>query len=148
MRRSITAITFGVMTATALSGVAQTPDRGYETGSQPRPAPVDRQGQDYGRGPDMVSRSGDSSQQAEDRVQHLTRQLDLSEDQQTRIKAILQEQRGKHSGRGSRAETRDRISEVLTSEQRARLEEIRAQRKKSRSEGQGSGRAPDSAAQN
>ena len=65
--------------------------------------------------------------QPERMVEHMSRQLDLTEDQQARMKTIFEEQGEKM--RALHEETRQRIDGVLTKEQRVKAEELREERK-------------------
>ncbi|MBU58672.1 MAG: hypothetical protein CL543_07305 [Alcanivorax sp.] len=64
--------------------------------------------------------------QPERMVEHMSRQLDLTDDQRARLETIFEEQGEKM--RDLRDETRQRIDGVLTEEQRAKAEQLREQR--------------------
>lgn len=62
------------------------------------------------------------------RFERMSEQLQLSEQQQTEVQKILEEERQQH--RDLRDKSRERISAVLNDEQRAKLEQLREQRGK------------------
>ncbi|MDZ7735187.1 MAG: hypothetical protein U5P41_02850 [Gammaproteobacteria bacterium] len=66
---------------------------------------------------------GDAQQSPMDRM---AEQLGLTEQQQSEIEAIIEEQQQKQMA--LRQETQEQIDEVLTDDQRAKLEEIQQQR--------------------
>ena len=130
MKKTLTAIAFGVMTATGISALAQTPGPGYGPGFQQDTGPEYQQGQGYGPGPGMQGRRGDPAQHIQRRLERMSQYLELSETQKTQIKAILEEQQAKR--RAMRGEMHDRISAVLNEQQRTKFEQMRAQRGKGR----------------
>ena len=80
------------------------------------------------------------------RVGGALRQLDLTEAQQEKVRAILQEARAKAQaaeGRAEKAEiakaARAKVAEVLTDEQREKLEQMRQQRRETMRQGRGAG---------
>ncbi len=85
-------------------------------GDQARPGREGRKGR---RGPD----AGDRDDMAARRLEHMTEHLDLTPEQQDRIRQILEE-----STPPPRSETRDRIREVLTPEQQEKMEQRQPRR--------------------
>jgi Spy/CpxP family protein refolding chaperone len=129
MNKTITALAIGIMTAASAAVLAQPPGWGYGPGYGQAPATAAQPGPGYGRGPGWGKRS-DPAQRIAGRVDYLTDQLDLSADQKTKITGILEAQRAKRMG--MRSETHDRIAAVLNDEQRAKFDQIRANRGKGR----------------
>ena len=128
MKKILTAIAFGVMTTTGISALAQTAGPGYGPGSQQGADPAFQQGQGYGPGPGMQGGRGDPAQRIQRRLERISEYLALNEKQKTQIRSILEEQ---HAERVSmRAEMHNRISAVLDEQQRAKVEQMRAQRGK------------------
>lgn len=122
MSNTLKAIAFGVMTTAGLSALAQPPGSGQATGLQQEADSQIQPGQGYGPGPGMRGGRRDPAQ----RIERMARYLELSEEQETQIKAILQEQHAKRVG--LREETHKRISAILNEQQRGKLEQMRAQR--------------------
>ena len=133
MKKLFTALAFSVLTATAITAAAQSPDGGQ--GRRMGPCYHHDPGAGYGPGP----QGGQFS--AEDRINHrverLTARLNLSTEQQAQVKTILQEEDTKLAA--SWKETHDRIAAVLNDQQRAQLEQWRAQHGAG---GKGMGRGP------
>jgi len=77
-------------------------------------------------------RGGDSAQRIAQRVEQLDSQLNLNAAQETQIRSILQAQQSQ--GKGSRGVTHERISAVLTEQQKTQFNQMLADR------GQGKGR--------
>jgi Spy/CpxP family protein refolding chaperone len=143
MKKLLTAIAFGVFTTTGVGALAQTTSPGYGPGFQQDAAPAYQQGSEYRRGPGMGGRRGDPAQRIQRRLDRMSEYLGLDETQKGQIRTIMEEQ---HARRMSmRAETHNRISAVLNEDQRAKLEQMRAQRPKGRPDGgwgrRGGGRA-------
>ncbi len=70
--------------------------------------------------------AGAAGQGAESPMDRLAEQLGLSDEQQNKIEAIIQDQREKQMS--LQQETQEQINAVLTEEQRAQLEEMQKQR--------------------
>ena len=144
MNKTIAAIAFGIITATAATAaLAQAPGWGsgpcYRQG-----APVGAQpGTGYGPGR-MMGMRGDPAQRMTRRLDFLTTRLGLSTEQQTRIKSILEEQRATRSA--MRGQTHERIAAVLTSDQRAKFDQMRASFQGGRPGGRGMGYGPGAGA--
>ena len=130
MRKILTAIAFGAMTATGISALAQTPAPGYGPGFQPGVDPSFQQGGGYGPGAGMRGGRGDPAQRIQRRLARMSQYLGLNEAQQAQVKAILEEQQAKRVA--LRKETHTRISAVLNEQQRASFEQMRAKRGKGR----------------
>lgn len=130
MKKILTAIAFGVMTATGVSALAQTPAPGYGPGFQQGADPAFQQGQGYRPGPGMQGGRGDPAQRIQRRLERMSEYLDLNELQKTQVKDILEEQHAKRMS--MRAEMHNRISAVLDEQQRAKFEQMRAQHGKGR----------------
>jgi periplasmic protein CpxP/Spy len=60
------------------------------------------------------------------KIEQLTQELNLTEEQKTQLEAIFKEQRAKH--KALREEGRARMNEVLNDEQMAKMKEIRQRR--------------------
>jgi len=130
MKKILTAIAFGVMTATGINALAQTPTPGYGPGFQQGLDPGLQQGQGYGPRPGMQGGRGDPAQRIQRQLERMSEYLELNETQKTQVKAILEEQHAKRMT--MRAEMHNRIASVLDEQQRARFEQMRAQRAKGR----------------
>ena len=128
MKKTVTALAIGIMTAAGTAALAQPPGWGYGPGYGQAPAAAAQPGPGYGRGPGWGGR-GDPAQRIAGRVDYLTDQLNLSQDQKTKITRILEEQRAKRMG--MRGETHDHIAAVLNDDQRAKFDQMK-----------GSGRGP------
>lgn len=133
MKKILTAIAFGAITATGAGALAQTPGTGYGPGVPQGVDPGFQQGQGYGSG--MRGGRGNPAQRMQRRLQRMTQYLGLSAAQQTQIKAIMEEQQAKRTT--LRTETHERISSVLSEQQQAVFEQMRAQRGKGRPGGWG-----------
>jgi len=129
MKKTIAALAIGIMTAASVAVLAQPPGWGYGPGYGQATATTGQPGPGYGRGPGRGMR-GEPAQRIAGRVDYLADQLNLSADQKSEVTAILEEQRAKRMG--MRGETHDRIAAVLTDEQRAKFDQIRANRGKGR----------------
>ncbi len=138
MNKTIIAITFGAIAIAATAALAQPPCRGNGPGFQQTDANAFQPGPGFGRGPGRMR--GDPAQRIDYRVSFLTTKLDLNEEQQTQIKAALEEQ---HAKRVSlREETHNRISAVLNQEQQTKFEQLRSSMGKGRRGGAGMGNGP------
>ena len=113
MNKTVIALVIGISTLVVTPAFAQPPGSEFGAG--------------YGRGP-MGGQGGDLSELIARRLDHLDRQLNLSEEQRTRIEGILEEQMAR--GKGARGETRERIAAVLTDQQRDQFEQMRPPRGK------------------
>jgi hypothetical protein len=133
MKKLFTAIAFSVLTATAITAAAQSPDCGVGRGL----SPCYQQGPGAGYGPGRQGGQVSVEDRIDRRVGRLTARLNLSNEQQAQVRTILQEQAGK--GAASWEETHNRIAGVLNDEQRAQFEQWRAQRGGG---GRGMGRGP------
>lgn len=76
--------------------------------------------------PALAFAGGAGSPGGQSPMDRMAEQLGLSEDQQSEIESIIQEQREKQMQ--LQQKTQQRIDEVLTDDQRAKLEEIQQQR--------------------
>ena len=123
MRTTIAAIAIGVMTAASAVALAQAPGWGYGPGYAQNPASAAQPCPGYGPGA-MRGMRGDPAQRIAGRVDFLTGRLSLSEEQKTGIQGILEEQYAKRMG--IRGETHDRIAAVLSAEQKAKFDQMRA----------------------
>jgi Spy/CpxP family protein refolding chaperone len=130
MKNILTAIALGIMTATGVSALAQTAAPGYGPGLQQGADPAIQQGQGYGRGPGMRGGRGNPAQRIQRRLERMSEYLELNESQKTQVKDILEEQHAKRMS--MRAETHSQISAVLDEQQRAKFDQMRAQRGKGR----------------
>lgn len=122
MKKTLTAATLAIATALAGSALAQPPGWGYGPGY------ADPQGfgaqPSYGPGSGMGLRR--NPQAIQDRVQRMSQALGLSDSQKTEIRSILEERRA--GAIGSRDATHARIAAVLDQDQRAKLDQWRANR--------------------
>lgn len=66
-----------------------------------------------------------ASQHQEARLNHMQKALDLTADQRNQLQAVYKQAREER--KELRGETRDKVQEILTSEQRTKLKERRAQ---------------------
>jgi Spy/CpxP family protein refolding chaperone len=133
MKNTLTVIAFGMMTAASASALAQNEEWGYGPANQQGYYPGLQRNQGYGPGPGMKWGRGDSAQRIQRRLDRMAQHLELNEGQKTQIKAILEEQHAKRSS--MRDETHNRIAAVLNEQQRIKLDEMRAQRRKGGGEG-------------
>lgn len=141
MKKLLTTIAFGVMTATGISALAQTQGPAYGPGLEQGASPAFQQGQGYGPGRGMQGRRGDPAQRIQRRLDRMSRYLELNDRQKAQVKAILEEQHAKRMS--MRTEMHNRIAAVLDEEQRAKFEQMKAQRGKGRpGGGQGYGPGP------
>ena len=130
MKDLLTAITFGVMTATGVSALAQTQTPAYGPGVQQGTAPAFQQGQGYGPGPGMQGRRGDPARRIQRRLERMSEYLELNDTQKAQVKTIIEEQHAKRMS--MRTEMHNRIAAVLDEQQRAKFEQMKAQRGKGR----------------
>ena len=127
MKKTLRIVAIGILTAAAAGAVAQTPGSGYGPGYGQAPAANWQQpGPGWGRGFGMQGMQGDPAQHIARRLQRMATQLNLTEEQGTRIKTILEEQYAKRMA--LRTETHERIAAELDAKQRARFEQMRARR--------------------
>lgn len=123
MNKMMTALVFSVLTATAMTATAQPADCGQGRGMGPCYQHQFGPGRGYGPG-----RGGQMSveDRIDRRVNRMTAGLNLSAEQQTQVRQILQEEYAKPTF--SWQDTHNRIAGVLTDQQRAQFEQWRAQR--------------------
>ena len=132
MNKTILAIGFGIMTAAATTvSLAQGPGWGYgpcfQQGATP---PAVQPGGGYGPpgggyGPGrMGGMRGDPTQRINRRLDFLTRELDLTADQQVQVRGVLEEQQATRTS--MRGRTHGRISSLLTDTQRSKFDQMRA----------------------
>lgn len=136
MKKIPTAIAFCVISAAGAAALAQTDGPGYGPGVQPDVDPGLQRNQDNGPVPSMRGGRGDPARRIQQRLDRMGRYLELTEGQKAQIKAIMEEQHAKRTT--MRQETHDRISAVLSEQQRAKFEDMRGRRGKGRP---GSGRS-------
>jgi Spy/CpxP family protein refolding chaperone len=105
MNKLLTAIAFSIMTAGAVTAIAQPPGGGP--------------GNPAGGPPDYEER-------IERRVDRMATQLNLTAEQKAQIQAIMEEQHAKHQALWQESQTR--INAVLDEQQRAEFEQMKAQR--------------------
>ena len=127
MKKTREILVIGLMSCAAAGAVAQTANPAYGPGYGQMPAANWQQPTPgWGRGSGFQGMRGDPAQRIEHRLQRIAVRLNLSEEQRTQIKGVLQEQHAKRTA--LRTETHERIAALLNEEQRAQFEQMRAQR--------------------
>lgn len=130
MKKIPTAIAFCVISAAGAAALAQTAGPGYGPGVPQDVDPGFERNQDNGPGPGMRGGRGDPARRIQQRLERMGRYLELNEGQKARIKAIMEEQHAKRIT--MRQEAHERISAVLSEQQRAKFEDMRGRRGKGR----------------
>ncbi len=136
MKKTVSAIVFGVMTATALAATAQPfgygPGSGYGAGYQQgpcagNPANCPRR---QAFAPGAQIQPGSAADPVTGRLDRMAARLGLSAEQKARLEPIFRERQ--QIRRTQRQAMRDQVSQVLTPEQLARFDQMRGQRGKRR----------------